>query len=107
MKEEAKKTTKPFHLVITDNETGETVQELDFDVLVGAAHINDHESAGIVIAKGSPLVQAQTVMAVETTIDTLTQRDPFVGMALAMMRASSKTEIKETENQEENEEKGE
>ena len=102
-----KKTTKPFHLTVTDNETGEVVRELDFDTLIGAARVNKQECAGVAIAKSSPIAHAETIIATETTIDKLTQLNPMVGLALVMTKASLKAEIEEPQNQEENEEKGE
>ena len=100
MNEQTKKTTKPFHLTVTDNETGNIVRELDFNAIIGAAHISEKECAGVVIAHCSPMVQAETIMAAEVTINELTQCEPMVGLALVMAKASSKSEILKPQNQE-------
>ena len=102
----SKQKKRPFHLLITDNETGKTVQELDFDAIIGAAHIKQRECAGIVIARCSPMAHAETAMAVERTVKELENRDPMVGLALLTARATTEVTV-EPENQEENEEKGE
>ena len=72
---------KPFHLVITDNETGETLQELDFDALVGAAHLNGEFCAGILVSRCSHKTLAATTNSVEEVLHKMYQDNPLVMFA--------------------------
>lgn len=104
MNEETKKTTKPFHLIITNNETGETVRELDFDALIGTAHTGEHESCGLVLSKCNGLVMAETLASVASTVKQVEDENQMEAFVAKIMFEAS---IEEPENQEENEEKGE
>lgn len=59
---EAKKTRErmPFHMVITNNETGEVIQELDMCALIGAAQTtkNNTVSIGLTACNALELVAA-------------------------------------------------
>lgn len=97
MEKENKK--KPFHLTVTDNETGETVQDLDFDALIGAAHIGEMEAGGIIVSRCSTMTLAATSIAVEQTLNKLCKDDPLVAFAKCGIDSTMvENEPEETEN---------
>lgn len=67
---------KPFHLTITDNETGETVRDLDFDAIIGAVHLSEEQAGGLYITKCSVANIAATVVAAESLLDHIQHLDP-------------------------------
>ena len=90
----------PFHLTITDNETGEAECSLDFDCLIGAVHIAEGEARGLLIQRCNNLTKASTVCATEDTLHEIHKKDPL--LILAKMAVTSKVvgETEETENEE-------
>lgn len=91
----------PYHLTITDNETGETLRELDFDCLIGAVHLSEKESGGIFLANSSILAQAETIAATEVTVKQALDKDADIRRARATVAAEiieENFETKETEN---------
>lgn len=104
MNENTKK-TKPFHLIITDNETGETVRELDFDAIVGAVHIDECQAAGVYITRCNLMDQAETLKSAEVILESLYKQNPLLRVAQTMF--STNIDHEEVKNQEENKEKGE
>ena len=97
-------TKKPFHLVITDNETGETVRELDFDAIIGAIHTGEQECGGIIISRCNGLSLAETMASAKATLEKAEEDSPIAAFAAKIMIGA---EVYEPQNQEENEEKGE
>lgn len=90
---------KPLHLTITDNRTGETVRDLDFDCLIGAVHLSAGESGGLFIARGTTLAQAETVCAAEATVAHALRKDPMLCLAKGIINAEAVEKItEETEN---------
>ena len=87
----------PYHLAITDNETGETVQELDFDVIIGAVHIAERHSQGIFVANASVLSQAETIAAAEATVKNAIDDDPLLRFSMGLVNAKATEEDHETE----------
>ncbi len=101
MEKETKK--MPFHLTITDNRTGETVRDLDFDALIGSAHISNDEAAGLFVTSCNTLAVAATVAAAESTLHHVEQKDPMLrllklGFGLRTEELEEGTETEETEN---------
>lgn len=84
---------KPFHLVITDNATGETLQELDFDALIGAAHLDEETAAGLLVSRCSTRTLAATTSACEDTLVKLYVDNP----ALLIAKRCFGTELVEDE----------
>jgi len=89
---------KPFHLTIANNETGEIIRELDFDALIGAAHISEEEAGGLFVSKCSRFDLAATVVAAEDTLRLIEQQDPMLRMTKLMVGSKIK-EVKEVKDQ--------
>lgn len=51
---------KPYHITITDNATGEVLQELDFDALLGAAHVEEGLAATLIVTECDAIALAET-----------------------------------------------
>lgn len=98
MEKETKK--MPYHLTITDNETGETVRDLDFDALIGAVHLSKKESGGIFLANCSIMAQAETIASAEATVARALKQDKLVAMAKCIVDAEVVEEDSETEGTE-------
>ena len=96
MEKETKK--MPFHLTITDNRTGETVRDLDFDCLIGSAHISNEEAAGLFLTSCTNGVVAETLVSTETVLQRIQQDDPM--LRLTKLLVGIKTEEEETETPE-------
>lgn len=93
----------PFHLTITDNETGETVRELDFEALVGTAHIAEGKAAGLYMTRCNSFALVETVISGEHLIDRVKKEQPEVAMLCALHKLSGiepETEETETKNEE-------
>jgi len=89
----------PFHLTITDNETGETLRDLDFDVIIGAVHLSQGENTGIFVANSSTMAQAETIAAAETTVARTLKKHPMLCLAKGIVDAGAIEEVtEETEN---------
>lgn len=78
----------PFHLTITDNRTGETVRDLDFDCLIGAVHLSEKQAGGLYITSCSTATIAATVVATESTLDHVQQLDPTLRLAKLLVGAT-------------------
>lgn len=90
---------KPLHLTITDNETGETLRDLDCDCIIGAVHLSEGESGGLFIARSTTLAQAETVCAAEATVARALKKDPMLCLAKGIINAEAVEKItEETEN---------
>lgn len=91
----------PFHLAITDNETGETVRELDFEALVGTVHIAEGEAGGLYMTCCNSFALVETVIAGEHLIDRVKKEHPEVAMLCALHKLSGiEPETEETEETE-------
>ena len=101
------KKTKPFHLVITNNETGEVINDLDFDALVGAIHIGGDTCGGIILSQCSAMAMGETLASAKATIQKAVNEDMPAALVMMMVEAKIAEETEEPQNQEENEEKGE
>ena len=84
----------PFHLTITDNETGETLRDLDFDAIAGAVHISEEEAAGIFLTCCTNFDIAATIVAAENTLRRVEQEDPMLRLAKLMVGTKPGTEEK-------------
>lgn len=91
----------PFHLIVTDNETGETVRELDFDALIGTAHIAKGEAGGLWIMRCNSFAVLETVIAGEQLLDRVKGECPEVAMMHTLYKISGiEPEVAETKNEE-------
>ena len=59
---------KPFHLTITDNMTGEVLQDLDFDALLGAVHIEEDLSATLKVTDCDAIALAKTTSSLRSVL---------------------------------------
>lgn len=92
MNKETKK--MPFHLTITDNETGEIVREIDIDAIIGAVNTSEEEAAGICVTRCSGRTMADTIVAVESMLEHLMNKEPMLRLAKMLVGA----EIERKEN---------
>lgn len=92
MEKETKK--MPFHLTITDNETGEIVRELDTDAIIGAANTSEEGAAGICVTRCSGQTLANTFVAVESMLEHMMNKEPMLRLAKMLVGA----EIERKEN---------
>ena len=88
----------PFHLTITDNETGETVRDLDFDAIIGAVHLSEAMSGGLILSHCSTLALAETVSSAERVVERTLKEDPMLCLAKLVCTATVEEETEETEN---------
>lgn len=90
----------PYHLTITNNETGEIERDLDFDALIGAVHLSERESAGIFLADSTILAQAEVLDAAEDTVKQALAEDPMLRMATYVVKAEAAKAVTDTEGTE-------
>lgn len=93
----------PFHLTITDNETGETVREVDFDALIGTTHTAEGKVGALWITRCNSFALVETVLAGEHIIDHVKKEHPEIAMLCALHKLSGiepETEETETKNEE-------
>lgn len=103
-----KENKNKFHILITDNETGETLQEHDACVILGGFTISDEETQGVVCAHGSPLDVAKAYQATEKVLKEVVRRDPEVLlMSMLIDKVAKKEEEIIEKNLEEFTEEGE
>lgn len=91
----------PYHLTITDNRTGETLRDLDFDCLIGSAHLSKEEAAGLFLTSCTNGDVAATIVAVENTLHHIQQDDPMLRLTKLLVgtrMGEEKTETEETAN---------
>lgn len=81
---------KPFHLVITDNETGETLHDYDTDCIIGAA--NQEESTVCIGTCRDCTVGdiIETITGVEETVKEFEKDDPRLGLLLEISRRKAR-----------------
>ena len=92
---------KKFHLNITNNETGETLVELDTDVIIGAADEGEgtHEFSFV---EGRVLDILTTIMGVKNTLKALYSNHPELKAAEVLSNIFAEKEGKETTENTEN-----
>ena len=93
-----KENKKPFHLVITDNETGETIRDLDFDAIIGAVHLDEETSGGLLVSRCNKLALAETITAAEITVEKTLKNDKLLRAARSLVDVESVEETEGTEN---------
>ena len=72
---------KPYHITITDNATGEVLNDLDTNCIIGAVHAGEDPDKGnavngIVKIKCSPFAIAHTLITVKKIIERLYAKSP-------------------------------
>lgn len=82
----------PFHMVITDNETGEVIQELDACAIIGAAQTYMGETCAIGLVKCRRLELAATIAGVQRAVENAICRSPQAGIAATIMSLFQKAE---------------
>lgn len=86
---EDKKTREkmPFHLVITNNETGEVIHELDMCALIGAAQTAENNTVSISLTACNVLELAATIAGAQKAITKILKDDPEIKNLLEFMSA--------------------
>lgn len=82
----------PFHMVITDNETGEVLKELDACAIIGAAQTYMDETCAISVVKCRRLELAATIAGAQKAIDNSIHNSPQAGTIATIMGLFHKAE---------------
>ena len=83
MEEKVKHT---MHLVLTDNETGETKFDGDITAIIGAVHTDqEDETCSLAITRGPILDIAATLQAVYCAVENITNANPLLLLAKSML----------------------
>lgn len=85
---------KKFNIKITDNETGEVLQEADTCAIIGG-FVNDEGAVGILLTHCKPMDHAKAINAAEAAINKSYQARPE--LKLMALFASVNSEIEEKE----------
>lgn len=73
-----------FHITITNNETGETLQDLDTNVILAAIHSPEDEGThAIAISSSGPVELATSIRGLQRIIDDQLERHPIIKLLLA------------------------
>lgn len=67
---------KPFHITITDNETGEVIHDSDVIAILGALHFGEDNTSGITLSNCGVMSLAQAVDTVKKVIEGLYDENP-------------------------------
>ena len=84
---------KPYHLTITDNETGEPCVDLDFDTIIGVAHLAEGEVDNFFITESNLHAIAETAICTEGLLKKIHKDHPWLDPAMKLLKRSA--EIKE------------
>lgn len=101
VKEEKNQSDKkmPFHLTITNNETGETEFDFDFEAIIGGV-IEENGNRAMALTDCGPYELATAIRRAERAAKMMREKHPgivvLVDMAHEIVRGTPKTE--ETEN---------
>lgn len=68
-----------FHIVITDNETGETLHDADASAIIGVFH-DGEDAHGMGCTLCDPLILAHTMSSCENVLDAMRERNPEIGV---------------------------
>lgn len=85
---------KKFHIKITNNETGEVLQEADTCAIMGGYTVDDG-AVGIALAECSASEHGMAIHAAEQAIKHVYQNRPELMFAVMLASAKSTTEKKE------------
>lgn len=91
-----------FNLTIKNNETGEIIQNLDIDAIIGGVHLKGEESAVIVMSETNTLGLFGAFTAAEKAIAHTLEDDEDIKM-LAMMKQMFDAKFGEGEEEDEEE----
>lgn len=67
---------KNFHIVITDNETSETLYESDATGIIGAINRGDSTTAALSLVRGGPKTVLETLKGVEKVKEEIYKEHP-------------------------------
>ena len=87
--------SKPFHLTLTDNTTGEIMHDIDIDALLASAHVNEDETRSITVANCDTLAIAQTIHTLRQIYETLRKENPELAIFEAVVDAKEHEIIRE------------
>lgn len=84
---EDKKTREkmPFHLVITNNETGEVIHEWNMCALIGAAQTTENNTASLGLTDCNALELAATIDGAQKAINKILKDSPEIKILLEFM----------------------
>lgn len=80
-----------FHIKITDNETGEVLQESDTCAIIGG-YATEDGAVGMALAHCNARDHAKAIHAAETAINTAYTRNPELKIAVLLTAAGSTLE---------------
>lgn len=80
-----------FHIKITDNETGEVLQEADTCAIVGG-YVNEEGSVGMALIHCNTLEHAKAIHAAEASINQMYSRRPELKLLVLLTSANSTIE---------------
>lgn len=87
--------SKPFHLTLTNNVTGEVYRDTDIDAIIGTIHIDENETGGIFMTSCSGIALGQTLDAVKTVLKRVYSEHPELEMLEALVRARMTQSVEE------------
>lgn len=81
---------KPFHIVITDNETGETLHDYDTDCIIGAAS-QEKSTVCIGVSRDCTVGDIiETIIGCEEIVKEFEKDDPQLGLLLEISRCKAR-----------------
>lgn len=80
-----------YHVVITDNETGEVLYDENTNVFLGGVSTNDG-SCEVVCVKGNVLDIASATIAAKNSVDECIKRHPEIALLASILEADIRCE---------------
>lgn len=87
---------KKFNIKITNNETGEVLQEADTCAIIGG-YVNDEGAVGMLLTHCSPLDHARAINAAESAVNASYRARPELKLMALFVAADSTVEEKKVE----------
>lgn len=87
---------KKFHIRISNNETGEVLQEADTCAIIGG-YVNDEGAVGMLLTHCSPLDHARAINAAESAVNASYRARPELKLMALFVAADSTIEEKKVE----------
>lgn len=90
-------TPKPFRLAISNNTTGEVLQELDFDALLGAAHVEEGLTATLIVTECDAIALAETTSTLKRVFTKTYKDHPEILLAEGFIHTRTVESAEENE----------
>ena len=87
---------KRFNIKITNNETGEVLQEADTCAIIGG-YVNDEGAVGILLTHCTPLDHARAINAAESAVNASYRARPELKLMALFVAAESTVEEERAE----------